>query len=167
MRRMILTLKDALHPSKCQVQTNDATSIVRGDVPIAPGFLVHVLEKDESLTLLGTTLSLTDVVGTEIPSRLAASWRLSYGMNKLLLNSSVSVYERMQLFDATVTSCALWCAESWTLRSSEIQQLRSAQRAMLRRIARVRRSSNEDYLDWIRRATAKARQLARASGIRD
>ena len=45
--------------------------------------------------------------------------------------------------------------------------LKTARRAMLRRAAGVGRQPNEDYVDWIIRATRKAESTATISGVRD
>ena len=131
------------------------------------GFSVHVLAKDQPLTLLGTSLCLQDICGTEVPNRIASSWRLFWALRPLLLNKDVSLHKRMRLFQATVSSCALWCAESWALRATEVRQWRTAQHAMLRRMAGVRRATDESWVEWIQRATDKARGLASASGVHD
>ena len=89
-----------------------------------------------------------DVNGCEVPNRIAASWRMFWSMKCLFTHSEASIKQKMELFDATVSSCAFWCAESWTLGSTERQQLQEAQRAMLRRIERVRRITDEPYVDW-------------------
>jgi hypothetical protein len=68
MKRMLALLRDALaerglalHPSKCQVQTNLADWHQRGSTNIGDGFAVEVLGEESNLVLLGTVLSLTDV----------------------------------------------------------------------------------------------------------
>ena len=71
------------------------------------------------------------------------------------------------MFDSTVGSCVLWCAQSWTLRVEEMHLLRAARRAMLRRIVGTARASEEDYVPWIRRVTRKAESLAKSAHVRD
>ena len=44
---------------------------------------------------------------------------------------------------------------------------RSTRRAMLRRIAGVRRAPDEDYVDWIKRGTQKAEAIAASSRVRE
>ena len=78
-----------------------------------------------------------------------------------------SVKRRLRLFDSTVGSCVLWCAQSWTLRVDEQRLLRSARRAMLRRIVSSPRSPDEDYITFIRRTTHRAEALAKSAHVRD
>jgi hypothetical protein len=85
----------------------------------------------------------------------------------LLQNQKVSVNLRLRLFDKTVGSCVCWCCESWTPRASELQSLESARRSMLRKIVGTRRGTDEEWLDWIRRATRKAIECATRAGVRD
>jgi len=174
MQRMVLSLKLAiekrgllLHPTKCQINTNLADFKKRGDVTISRGFSVRVLEYGQSLTLLGTSLALEDVTGQEIPNRISAGWRTFWSLKSLLLNSKVSLRKRLQLFDRTVGSCVTWCSESWALRDSEAKKLQASQRAMLRRVVAVSRKSEEGWIDWIRRATAKAVRFSTDAGVRD
>ena len=174
MKRMILSLREALrkrglnlHPSKCQVQTNDDTWNRRGDVNLAEGFSIKFLAVGEPLTVLGTQLALEDVTQVEIRNRIASGWRSFWSLKALLLHKSSSVKKRLQLFDATVGSCVLWCAQSWTPRAEENRLLTSARRAMLRRIVGTGRADTEDYLSWIIRTTRKAEALALAAGVRD
>ena len=61
----------------------------------------------------------------------------------------------------------LWCTESWTPKVEEMRVLNVARRSMLRRIVGARRASEEDYLEWIQRATRKAERLATAAGVRN
>ena len=80
---------------------------------------------------------------------------------------SVSFQKRFKLFDSTVTSSVMWCAESWTPRADELQRLKVAQRAMIRRIHGGRRVPEEPWLEWIRRVTPKALQIAKDAKVRD
>ena len=70
------------------------------------------------------------------------------------------------LLDATVSKTILWCAESWKLTVEEKKTLRITQRSMLRRVVGPRRNPEEDYLQWIRRATRIADGKARDAGVR-
>ena len=88
-------------------------------------------------------------------------------MKQLLLNGGVSVGRRLQLFDITVGSCILWCCRSWTPRYEELRQLRVAWHSMLRRICGQQRPANEEYIDWMRRSTARARRFATQASVRD
>ena len=66
-----------------------------------------------------------------------------------------------------MSSCVLWCSESWTPRVEEIRRLTTAYRAMLRRVVGTARAPEEDYLNWISRVTHKAERLAQNAGVRN
>ena len=172
LKRMIVHLKDALgkrgltlHPSKCQAQTNLPDWNRRGNVTLQPGLTVEVLPEGSPLRVLGTALALQEPTQIEVPSRIAASWRSFWSLKSLLLNRRTSIKSRLRLFDSTVSSCVLWCSQSWALRAEEARLLRTTRRAMLRRIVGSGRRPDEDYIDWLQRATHKAEQLASDAGL--
>ena len=174
MRRMILGLREALqkrglslHPSKCKVQTNVENWQHRGQTSLDDGFGVEVLPEGEPLTVLGTSLGLKDVTQHEIPNRIATGWRLFWALKALLLNRHASVKRRLRLFDSTVGSCVLWCAQSWTPREDERRLLQTARRSMLRKIVGAARAPDEGYVSWIKRVTEKAEEYAHAARVRD
>ena len=82
LKRMILLLRETLqtrglklHPSNCQVQTNDESWNTRGNVPLGKGFAIDFPAIAEPLTLLGTALALTDTTQMEVRYSLAIGWR--------------------------------------------------------------------------------------------
>ena len=173
LKRMILELRECLavyglrlHPSKCKLQCNDFATAKRGDIEIADGFSVHVLPEGQNLKVLGTMLCLETPSTGELRHRIACAWGKFHSLKKLLLHKDASVKKRLKLFDATVGTSALWCAESWTLREQDCRFLRTAQNKMLRRIVQVRMSPQEDYVSWIQRATRRARKVAADSGVK-
>ena len=173
MKRMLVMVRDSLakfgltlHPSKCQVQTNLGQEVPRGLTTIEEGFAVEVLPVGIGLVVLGTVLDLEDPTKLEIENRIAVSWRMFWGMSKLLLNRKISINRRMKVFDSTVASCVLWCTESWTPRVEELRKLEGARRSMLRRILGSKRGSTEEWLDWIQRCTHKALSLSTRVGGR-
>jgi hypothetical protein len=174
MKRMLISLREALgkrglslHPTKCQVQTNKESHSQRGQIELTTGFCIEVLQEGQCLDLLGTRLSLQDVTGEEVKNRIASAWKKFWLMKPLLTNTSCSLLKRLALFEKTITSSILWASESWTLRATEIRQLRCTQHAMLRKIVVSRRFEDEPWVDWIQRATHKAKKLARDAGVSD
>ena len=174
LKRMILTFRDSLaargmclHPTKCKVQTNDDTWGKRGTVELADNFSVEILAGGAPIIVLGTALTMQNSTQFEVRNRISAGWRLFWSMKRLLLNSNASVKRRLKLFDATVGSCVLWCAQSWAPRVEELRLLISTRRAMLRRIVRTPRTPDSDYITWFRDATHKAEHVANQARIRD
>ena len=90
-----------------------------------------------------------------------------WSMKPLLLNQTVSINRRLRLLDPTVGSCATWCCESWTPKAEELRQLEVARRAMLRKIVGARQGPDENWVDWIQRATRKALVLSNRAGVRE
>jgi hypothetical protein len=174
MKRMLMTLRKslaerglALHPTKCKVQTNLEQTQKRGNINVEEGFAVEVLHADTHLVLLGTVLSLDDTSRHEVTNRIAAGWRMFWSMKPLLLNQNVSINRRLRLFNTTVGSCVTWCCESWTPRQDELRKLESARRSMLRKIVGGRRGPQEEWVDWIIRATHKALDWSKRAGVKD
>ena len=83
----------------------------------------------------------------------------------MLLNRKVSIFRRLRLFDATVTGCVMWCCESWAPTVEELRQLESARRSMLRKIVHIGRGPDEDWVQWIQRATHKALDWSVRAGV--
>jgi hypothetical protein len=174
LKRMILHLREALrkrglnlHPSKCQIQTNDDQWALRGAVALSEDFSVEVLQAGAPLTVLGTALALQDTTQCEVRNRIASGWRLFWALKPLLLNHRSCLMRRLRLFDSTVGSCVLWCAQSWSPRVEELRLLKTARRAMLRRVVGCRRAPEEEYLSWIVRVTRKAEAMAKKYHVRD
>ena len=59
----------------------------------------------------------------------------------------------MRLFCACVTPAVLYAAGTWTLKKDQERKLQSAQRRMLRSMVGTRRRPDEDWVEYIRRAT--------------
>ena len=127
MRRMLKMLRDALlrrglslHPAKCKLQSN-IPGQARMKVDIDDSFSVEVVPAEEGFKLLGTMVHLDDVTKHETNNRIAADWRIFWGMKRMLLNRRVFINRRLKLFESTVSSCVLWCSESWTPRAEELR----------------------------------------------
>eukprot|EP00973_Karenia_brevis_P037727 5204791-Karenia_brevis.AAC.1 len=65
-----------------------------------------------------------------------------------------------------VSQTALWCSASWLITKRERQRLDSTQHEMLRRIQGKKRRPDEDWVQWIIRATHSAKDAAEEAGIR-
>ena len=149
------------------MQTNDESWTTRGNVSLGEEFATDLLPIAEPLTILGTALAFTNTTQMEVRYRFAPAWRSFWSLKPLLLNTRSCLKQRLRLFDSTVGSCVLWCAQSWSLRGEEIRCSRTAQMSMLHRIVGARRGTNERYVDCIRRTTQKAMAFAAKSNVRD
>ena len=68
----------------------------------------------------------------------------------------------LKLFEAVVTTTALYGSCSWVM--TRERKLQVAQRRMLRRVCSSARRPDEDWVDWIRRATDYAEHCLKAHG---
>ena len=150
----------SLHPTKCQVQTNVEGWERRSEIQLENGFSITFLAEEDHLTVLGTKLALHDVSQHELRNRIAVAWRLFWSLKALLTNRSSSVKQRFKLFDSTVGSCVLWCAQSWTLRVEEQRLLKITRRAMLRRIAGFPRKPQKRLLGVAAPRNARSRRAS-------
>ena len=115
--------------------------------------------------MLGTIFTLNGNTHAEFQARLDAGWSKFFSLKRLLLKRDADVRKRLKLFNATISKTVLWCAESWKLTVEEKKRLRATQRSMLRKMVCPNRRPDEDYISWIKRATKKAEEKARAAGV--
>ena len=174
LKRMVILLRESLqrrglelHPSKCKAQTNRISWSCRGNIQILPDFALNVLHETACLEVLGTSLSLLDTTASEIDHRIAVGWSKFWALKRLLLNRNVSIKKRLQLFDSTVASSILYGSHAWTPRSGEMRKVHTVQNRMLRKICGVNRRPDELWLDWLKRATRRSRQMAVEASVRD
>ena len=71
----------------------------------------------------------------------------------------------MRFFDAVVTPCVLYGSGSWTMTQQREATLRTAQRRMLRAIVQIPRYQEEDWVNYIQRATSLAEARSTAAGV--
>ena len=136
-------------------------------VTIEEGLVVEILPAGSGLKLLGTVLTLQGVTPAEIPNGVTAGWKMFWASKRILQNQKISLKRRMKPFDATVGSCVLWCAQSWTPRVEDLRCLETARRAMLRRMLGPSRLESEEWTDWIKRVTRKVVALASVCKVRN
>ena len=73
----------------------------------------------------------------------------------------------MRNFDSTVAGCVLWCSQSWAPKVEDLRKLEVARRKMLRRMLGAKRGADEDWINWMKRTTAKAEEVADSYGVKD
>ena len=106
--------------NECKLQ-NKLPGQARMKVDIDDSFTVDVAPAEDGFELLGTMVHLDDVTKHDISNRITAGWRMFWGMKRILLSRRVSINRRLKLFESTVSSCVLWCSESWTPRAEELR----------------------------------------------
>ena len=171
LRKMLADLTEELsklglsmNAKKCSIQCSKARP--HGDAVLKAGGLEFpIVSRDEGFKILGTMFTLKGAMDLELQRRQDAAWGKFHELNRLLLKRDSSITKRLQLFETTVSKTLLWGAESWVLTAKQKRQLRSTQRTMLRRIVDTRRSIDEDWVDWVKRATRVAETHAAAAKV--
>ena len=74
---------------------------------------------------------------------------------------------RIKLFESVVTPCVLYACGTWTMTAENERQLRAARRKMLRWMTCVGRHVDEDWVEYIQRATHRSEDLAAQHGASD
>ena len=153
-----------LNMDKCMVQT---TCLSAQCSPIdVDGQAIPMVPPSVGFKVLGTKFSLHGRTSAEFKARISAAWGKFYALWPVLGKRDGNILKRLRVFDSSVTQTALWCNESWLLTIKEKRLLTSAQNHMLRRIAGPRRRPDDEWVEWIRRATRAARAVAKQAGIR-
>ena len=142
---------------------------------------------------LGTKLCLTRAMECEVDYRVSRAWAKFGTFRGELLNKKTNLYDRVKLFHAVVTPCALYGCGSWALKKVEEDKLKVAQRRMLRAILgrsrhkKTRSNSGEStgtdddseveevpevevlesWQDWLSRTTQEALEVLKKVGAED
>jgi len=153
-----------LHMGKTVVMTNVSARPVAlkcGDQD------VRVLQGGQAEKYLGRKLSMDEYHAAELDNRIASGWA-AFSKHKFVLSDRrLPLQHRLKLFQSTVSPCVLYGAGTWTLLVDQERRLRTTQRRMLRQIVDVRRRPDEDWVDFIKRATNTSVDLATKSGVGD
>ena len=152
-----------LNLDKCTVQTN--TYYPHSHIEIGE-MQVPVVGGSHGFKVLGVVWTLFGRMAKELRCRISAAWGRFHNLHSLLCKRDGDLQKRLRLFDTAVTSTLLWGCESWTLTKAEEQELIRVQNRMLRRIVVSARQPDELWVDWIKRATRRAREHAIQCGIR-
>ena len=70
---------------------------------------------------------------------MARAWKKFYANKRQLCDKQYRLGYRLKLFDAVVTSTALYGSGCWTMTTAREAKLRSTQRRMLMKVLRMRR----------------------------
>ena len=84
-----------------------------------------------------------------------------------LCNRQLALKLRFKLFESVMTPCILYACGTWTMTVDSHNLLRTARRKMPRWIVQVRRQSDEEWVEYIRRATHRSEELATVNGAID
>ena len=130
-----------VHPDKSKVLTNawvTSTRKVPQDLKVGDSSF-EVLDHDGSIKYLGRKVSCCDPHEVELSNRMAAAWATFSKHKEELTDRRYALKDRLRLFSATVTACALYSCEVWALRQDQQGRLRTTQRKMLRMVLNAKR----------------------------
>ena len=154
-----------LHMGKTKVMTNAAGRRPRNIS--CNGLPVEVLDSSTAERYLGRQLAVDGYHSTELVNRLNCGWRAFFKFKDALCNRNLPLKHRMKLFESVVTPCVLYASGTWTMTADDERQVRTTERRMLRWILRVGRKPDEDWVEYIKRATHRCEELAAGLGVSD
>jgi hypothetical protein len=92
------------------------------------------IEKVDAYKYLGQTLKMENTTAEEILLKIKAGWRC-FGINRdLLTDKTIPMSLRQRIFDQCVLTTMTYGAETWSTTKEMEQKLRTAQRAMERKM---------------------------------
>ena len=101
----------------------------------------------------------------ELDAGIAAFWNKFCQLWSLLERRGADVKKRLHLHSG-VPQLVLWCNGSCNQTAEQLRRPQATQNEMLRQIAGPGRQPDEEYVDWVIRATSVARTIAQDAGIR-
>ena len=155
----------ALHVGKTKVLTNATTK--RPSEIDCGGQVVEVLDGGAAERYLGRQLAVEDYHATELTNRVDAGWRAFFKFKDVLCNRRCPVKSRLRLFESVVTPCVMYASGAWTMTIEGEAKLRTARRKMLRWMMHAGRKPEEDWVEYIKRATSRCENMAAEHGVSD
>jgi hypothetical protein len=101
-----------------------------------PGTVLHgniPLDRVDSYVYLGRAISCTNALDTEISRRIRAGWASFHNIKEVLVTLSDQKL-KAQIFDSCVLPALCYAAETWALTQRTLVRIRTAHRAMERRV---------------------------------
>ena len=117
-----------------------------------------------SMRILGTEQSRMGETCVAVDWRLQRATSAFWSHKEILLNRTIPLRERLWEFMARAQPVALFGCASWVLSRALVLRVQSWERGCLRRVVGVRRRGGELFVDFHRRSTRMALQVACAHG---
>ena len=162
LRKEAATFGSKLHAGKTKVLSTDP-SFRRSPISCG-GIDVQVLQNGETEKYLGSKFSVEDFRQAELSNRLAMGWAAFFKLKGALCDRQIPIKDRMKLFESSVTPCVLYACGCWTMTSEMFCRLRSTRRRMLRWMIKPARGMDEEWPNYIRRATHLCEDIASQHG---
>ena len=166
-----------LHPDKTKIISNTSRRTGRNAARHVEvkDLRIEVLPKEGSIKYLGRMVSFDSPHAEELHHRTEIAWRKFMALKKDLITKSYPLRHRLKLFDAVITPTALYGCQAWTLTKAQEEQLKRAERRMLRMMLGTARrtatdpltgeSSLEPWVDFMHRSTADVEKRIEALDI--
>ena len=107
-----------LHPDKTKVVTNVTRKRGRGSnthVKVRD-MNMEILALSQSVKYLGQQLTFdNNAVEREIDNRIKAGWSKFHQYKQELTNKRYDLFDRLRLFQATITPTVLYACQTWTI----------------------------------------------------
>ena len=118
---------------------------------------------------MGRKLSMSNSQRTELDNRISAAWSTFHANKGELCSKHYPLRDRAKLFEACVTSVALYGCEAWALTKAMSAELDTVRHRMLRYVFRLHRrrggSESESWVDYMIRSGQQARSLASSQSM--
>ena len=128
----------------------------------APGTVLHgniPLDKVDSYVYLGRAISCTNTLDIEISRRIRAGWAAFHNIKEVLATLSDQQL-KAQIFDSCVLPALCYATETWALTQRTLVRIRTAHRAMERRVMGLSLSRQREL-------NMSSEELRRKSLLRD
>lgn len=144
---------------KTKVLTWDHLGAGANSMPVG-GHSVLILSETESEKYLGRKLCLEDSQQMELSNRIRAAWAAFHKHKRELCSKFYRLQDRAKLFEAVVTSVALYGSARWALTAAMCAQLDRARRRMLHFVFRLHRRRHADAEEpWVDYMVRSARRV--------
>ena len=133
------------------------------------GQTVAILDESCSERYLGRKLVFNSSQDVEIDNRIACGWAAFTKHRSELCCKLYPLRDRIRLFDAVITPAVLYASSTWALTRKMELKLQVTWRRMLRYIFRIYRRKTEgvqeDWVEYMHRATQRIKQLSDELGM--
>ena len=101
----------------------------------------------------GRKLATRDPREKKFEHRLSSGWAAFFKFKGALCDKCLPLKDWVRLLEATVTPCILYACGTWTMTAEMERKLRSTKRRVLRKMVKVTRKHEEDWPEFVKRAT--------------
>lgn len=92
------------------------------------------IERVSEYKYLGQTLRLDAPIAEEVKERVKAGWRCFGKYREFLMNDALPIYLKRRIMDQCILPTITYGCQTWSRNTTTVRQIRTAQRAMERKI---------------------------------